>query len=257
MASKQEHPTDNAAEPSAAETDESTAPDTATADAAANSAEAAEAADTVDTAGTDDASISDGLDTVIDLTGKATHYGADTESQAGADSAEAGITQEESDALAFADPAAMQAQLTDAEEKAASYWEQLLRLKADLDNERKRHQKQMDGARKYAVESIVNELLPVKDSLEMGLQAAQGDDADLVKIVEGSELTLKMFGQVFEKNNIVEINPLDQKFNPEFHQAMQQQAVEGKEPNTVIGVLQKGYTLNDRLIRPALVMVAK
>lgn len=153
--------------------------------------------------------------------------------------------------------AVLRAQLTESEAKVANQSDQLLRLQAEMENQRKRAQNDVTKAHKFALEKIALDLLPVKDSLEMGLLAATGEDADPVKIVEGSELTLKMLGQALEKYNIVEINPVDEKFDPEFHQAMSMQPVEGKEPNTVASVMQKGYTLNDRLIRPALVMVAK
>lgn len=151
----------------------------------------------------------------------------------------------------------LQTQLAAAEEKAAKHWDQLLRLQADMENQRKRAQNDISKAHKFALENFANELLPVKDSLEAGLQAATAEDAEASKIIEGSELTLKLLSQALEKHNIVEINPVDEKFDPEFHQAMSMQEVEGKEPNTVASVMQKGYTLNDRLIRPALVMVAK
>ncbi len=151
----------------------------------------------------------------------------------------------------------LQAQLVEAESKAAAHWDQLLRLQAEMENQRKRAQNDVTKARKFALEGIANDILPVKDSLEMGLAAATAEDADPTKIVEGTEMTLKMLAQALEKYNIVEINPIDEKFDPEFHQAMSMQPVEGKEPNTVSSVLQKGYTLNDRLIRPALVMVVK
>lgn len=153
--------------------------------------------------------------------------------------------------------AQLQVQLSAAEAKAADYWDRLLRLQADVENQRKRTQNDLLKARKFALEGIVGDLLPVKDSLEMGLAAAQAEDADLNSIVQGAELTLKMLAQVFEKNNIVEVNPVDEKFDPEFHQAMSMQEIEGKTPNTIASVMQKGYTLNDRLVRPALVMVAK
>ena len=148
-------------------------------------------------------------------------------------------------------------QLAEAEAKAADNWDRLLRLQADMENQRKRAQNDVNKARKFALESIVNDLLPVKDSLEMGLAAAGSDEVDPKSIIEGAELTLKMLAQVFEKNNIIEVNPVDEKFDPEFHQAMSMQEVEGKAPNTVTGVMQKGYTLNERLVRPALVMVSK
>ncbi len=151
----------------------------------------------------------------------------------------------------------LRTQLEQAESKASTHWDQLLRLQAEMENQRKRAQNDVNKAHKFALENFTNDILPVKDSLEMGIQAATGEDAEPEKIIEGSELTLKMLTQALEKYNIVEINPIDEKFDPEFHQAMSMQPVEGKEPNTVSSVLQKGYTLNDRLIRPALVMVVK
>jgi molecular chaperone GrpE len=151
----------------------------------------------------------------------------------------------------------LQVQLAEAEAKAADHWDRLLRLQAEMENQRKRAQNDVAKARKFALEGIVGDLLPVKDSLEMGLAAAQAADADPTSIIEGADLTVKMLSQVFEKNNIIEVNPIDEKFNPEFHQAMSMQEVEGVAANTVTGVMQKGYTLNDRLVRPALVMVSK
>ena len=148
-------------------------------------------------------------------------------------------------------------QLTESQSRADENWDRLLRLQAEMENQRKRAQQDVTKARKFALEGIVGDLLPIKDSLEMGLAAAQAEDADPSSIVQGAELTLKMLAQVFEKNNIVEINPVDEKFDPEFHQAMSMQQIEGKAANTVASVMQKGYTLNERLVRPALVMVAK
>jgi len=151
----------------------------------------------------------------------------------------------------------LETQLAAANAKVDDHWARILRMQADLENERKRTQKQVSSAHKFAVEKFAEELLPIKDSLEMGLEAAKADDADLGKIVEGSELTLKLLTQAFEKNQIVEVNPMDEKFDPNVHQAMSMQEAEGKDANTVIGVMQKGYTLNERLIRPALVTVSK
>ncbi|MFT5896022.1 MAG: molecular chaperone GrpE [bacterium] len=151
----------------------------------------------------------------------------------------------------------LQAQLAEVSDKAAEHWDRLLRLQAEMENQRTRAQNDVAKARKFALESIVGDLLPVKDSLELGLAAAHAADADPKAIIEGVDLTVKMLSQVFEKNNILEVNPVDEKFNPEFHQAMSMQEVEGVAANTVTGVMQKGYTLNDRLVRPALVMVAK
>ncbi len=154
-------------------------------------------------------------------------------------------------------PPSVESQLEESEARVATLQDQLLRMQAEMENQRKRAQNDVTKAHKFALEKIALDLLPVKDSLEMGITAATADDAEPAKIVEGSELTLKMLAQALEKYNIVEVNPVDEKFDPEFHQAMSMQPVEGKEPNTVAQVLQKGYTLNERLIRPALVMVAK
>lgn len=151
----------------------------------------------------------------------------------------------------------LQKQLIEAESKSADYWDRLLRLQAEMENQRKRAQNDVTKARKFALEGIVGDLLPVKDSLELGLAAAAAEDADPKSLIEGAELTLKMLAQVLEKNNVLEVNPIDEKFDPEFHQAMSMQEVEGKAANIVTGVMQKGYTLNERLVRPALVMVSK
>lgn len=147
--------------------------------------------------------------------------------------------------------------LAASETLAAEHWDRLMRLQAEMENQRKRAQRDVTNARKFALEGIAGDLLPVRDSLELGLQAASADGASLESLREGSELTLKMLAQVLEKHAIAEINPEGEKFDPEFHQAMSAQSVEGVAPNTVVTVMQKGYTLNERLIRPALVMVSK
>jgi molecular chaperone GrpE len=128
-----------------------------------------------------------------------------------------------------------------------------LRAKAETENMRKRAQTDVAAAHKYAVENFATELLAVKDSLEPRL-ATENAAADSLK--SGVELTLKQLKAAFDKFNLAEENPVSQKFDPHRHQAISM--VEGDaEPNTVISVLQKGYKLNDRVIRPALVTVAK
>ncbi|MCW9013640.1 MAG: nucleotide exchange factor GrpE [Gammaproteobacteria bacterium] len=143
-----------------------------------------------------------------------------------------------------------------AEQKAADHLDQLLRTKADMENLRRRTQKDLENAHKFALEKFVTELLSVKDSLEMGLNAA-AQQSTVEKLIEGTEMTLNMLNSVFEKFNVEELNPLEQKFNPEHHQAMSMQESAEHEPNTVIAVMQKGYLLNDRLVRPAMVMVSR
>jgi len=154
------------------------------------------------------------------------------------------------------DPQALQALLEDARNKADSHWDQCLRLQADIDNLRKRNERDLANAHKFALEKFAVDLLPVKDSLEMGLAAA-GENADIARLKEGGELTLKMLASAMDKYNIKEINPLNEIFNPEYHEAMSMQEREDVAPNTVVTVVQKGYLLNERLIRPAMVMVSK
>ena len=143
-----------------------------------------------------------------------------------------------------------------AEQKAADNMDQLLRTRADMENLRRRMQKDLENAHKFAIEKFVTELLSVKDSLEMGLDAA-AHEATLEKVQEGTELTLNMLKQVFDKFNVVELHPQDEKFNPDHHQAMSMQESAEHDPNTVMAVMQKGYLLNERLVRPAMVMVSK
>jgi len=144
-----------------------------------------------------------------------------------------------------------------AEKKAAENWDHLLRTKAEMDNIRRRTQKDLENAHKFALEKFITELLSVKDSLEMGVSAATLEAATVDSLREGSEMTLSMLAGVFDKFNVVELNPEGEKFNPEHHQAMSMQPSAEHEPNTVIAVMQKGYLLNDRLVRPAMVMVSK
>ncbi len=151
----------------------------------------------------------------------------------------------------------LEKQLKEARETAESHWEAVLRGRAELENLRKRSERELENAHKYGLERIITELLPVKDSLELGLAAGEGDDVKLAKLREGVELTLKMLTAALEKFGVSEINPEGEVFNPEYHQAMTVQEAEGKAPNSVISVIQKGYLLNDRLVRPALVIVAK
>ena len=153
--------------------------------------------------------------------------------------------------------------LEDARAKADEHWNQLLRANAELENTRKRARLDVENAHKFALEKFVLELLPVKDSLEMGLAAASNgaDESEgketASQLLEGTELTLKMLTAALEKFGVVEINPVGESFNPDTHQAMSMQESEEHAPNTVMMVMQKGYQLNERLIRPAMVVVSK
>ncbi|MBK1691490.1 nucleotide exchange factor GrpE [Ectothiorhodospira mobilis] len=153
-------------------------------------------------------------------------------------------------------PATLLKQLEEAQNEAREHWDKLVRAQAELENLRKRMKKDVEHAHKYALEKFANELLPVRDSLEMGVDAAQGE-TDVEKIREGTELTLKMLTQVMEKQGIQEVMPEGERFDPERHQAMSMQENAELEPNTVMTVLQKGYLLNDRLLRPAMVIVSR
>jgi molecular chaperone GrpE len=144
-------------------------------------------------------------------------------------------------------------QLRKAEAEAAEHREAFLRAKAEGDNIRKRAQVEVTNAHKFAVENFASGLLAVKDSLEAALIA---ENASVESMKSGVELTLKQLVAVFERFNLAEINPQGQKFDPHRHQAIGTLEAEA-EPNTVVKVLQKGYLLHDRVIRPALVMVSK
>jgi len=148
-------------------------------------------------------------------------------------------------------------ELAEAKQKAHDNWDKAVRMQAEMENLKKRTQKDLEDAHKFALTGFAKELLSVLDSLVLGLQAATGDSEDVQKFRVGSEMTIKQFESAFAKFNIVAIDPIGQPFNPEQHQAMIMQEVEGAEPNTVVNVFQKGYMLNGRLLRPAMVVVAK
>ena len=150
----------------------------------------------------------------------------------------------------------LQQELEEARAKSQDNWNKLLRAQAELENHRKRSKRDIENAHKYAIDKFVTELLPVKDSIELGLNHT-GEQADARKLHEGMALTLKMLSQVMEKFNIEEISPLGQPFDPERHQAMTVQENAELASNSVISVMQKGYALNGRLLRPAMVIVSK
>ena len=131
-----------------------------------------------------------------------------------------------------------------------------LRAQAEMENLRKRTTRDIENAHKFALEKFVNELLPIIDSLELGLSAAEKAE-NVDDLLEGMNLTLKMFSSALDKFGVKTIDPQGEKFNPEQHEAVSMQEIEGSEPNTVVSVMQKGYELNGRLVRPAMVMVAK
>ena len=148
----------------------------------------------------------------------------------------------------------IEAQLEDAQAKATENWDHYMRAKAEMDNLRRRTVKDVENAHKYGIEKFVSELLPVIDGMGMGLAT---EDASAESLREGMELTLNMLEKMMEKLGIEEIDPMGEKFDAEKHQAMSMQPNAEVEPNTIIAVMQKGYSLNERLIRPAMVMVSK
>jgi len=131
------------------------------------------------------------------------------------------------------------------------------RAQAEILNQRRRAEQEVDKARKFALERFTNELLPVVDSLERAIEASTSDDEAVKTLREGVEMTHKMFIDGVAKFNVEVLNPQGEAFNPEHHQAMSMVDAGDAEPNTVVAVMQKGYLLNGRLIRPAMVMVAK
>jgi molecular chaperone GrpE len=151
----------------------------------------------------------------------------------------------------------LERELAEARQKGEENWNQFLRARAELENSRRRAERDVEQAHKFALEKFAGELLGVRDSLEMGIAAAQDPQADLAKVREGSELTLRMLKQAMQKFGIVEIDPQGEKFDPAKHEAIAAQETADQEPNTVLHVVQKGYSLNDRLLRPAMVVVAK
>ncbi|GBF29125.1 protein GrpE [bacterium MnTg03] len=148
-------------------------------------------------------------------------------------------------------------QLLKAQATIKDYWDQIMRLKAEIENNIKRASRDIGNAHKFALRNFAESLLPILDSMEMGQQAAEGEKANLSSIVEGSQLTMTMFVQALEKHGLKQIDPVGESFDPDQHQAISIVEDENAESNTVISVMQKGFSLNDRLVRPAMVVVAK
>ena len=151
----------------------------------------------------------------------------------------------------------LQKQLKQAQKKVEENWDKAVRAVAEMENLKRRSQKDLENAHKYGLEKFAKELLAVIDSLELGIKASSSDNPEVVSLREGGELTIKQFESVFAKFNIEALDPKGQPFNPELHQAMTMQPSESVAPNTVLDVFQKGYVLNGRLIRPAMVVVSQ
>ncbi|EGQ9630259.1 nucleotide exchange factor GrpE [Vibrio cholerae] len=153
--------------------------------------------------------------------------------------------------------AQLEAALLVSEERVKEQQDSVLRARAEVENMRRRSEQEVDKARKFALSRFAEELLPVIDNLERAIQAADGEIEAIKPLLEGVELTHKTFVDTIAKFGLKEINPHGEAFNPEFHQAMSIQESAEHEPNTVMFVMQKGYELNGRVLRPAMVMVSK
>ena len=151
---------------------------------------------------------------------------------------------------------ALMKKLDEAEQKANDYWERMLRMQAETDNLHRRVERDIANAHKYALEKFTLELLPIIDSLELCVGSAVEGNQRAKSIIEGVALTLKMIYAAMEKFGIEQVDPINQPFEPEHYQAISMQYDPEATPGTVINVLQKGYLLNKRLLRPALVIVA-
>ncbi|RUR09886.1 nucleotide exchange factor GrpE [Legionella sp. km772] len=167
------------------------------------------------------------------------------------------VDEEEATEAALDHPnyAELEEKLTLAEQKAHENWEKSVRAVAELDNVRRRMEREVANAHKYGAEKLISALLPIVDSLEQALQLAEkgGDTA----MHEGLELTMKLFVDVLQKFDVTMLDPIGEIFDPQQHEAMAMQPAADVAPNTVIAVFQKGYKLSDRIIRPARVVVAK
>ena len=151
----------------------------------------------------------------------------------------------------------LQQALTEAEERARSHREQYLRAVAELDNVRKRAQRDIEAANRYGLEKFAAELLPVRDSLELAVQSAEQAQVDARSLKQGQEATLQLLAKALERLGLTPIHPVGEAFDPTRHEAMMAQDSATAKPGTVLQVVQTGYELNGRVVRPARVIVAK
>lgn len=148
--------------------------------------------------------------------------------------------------------------LDETEQKANEYWERILRMDADSKNMQRRIERDVENAHKYGLEKFVSEMIPIVDSLELAQSSVpEGLAENAASFVEGVNLTHKMLMTALEKFGVKQVNPVSQPFNPELEQAISMQLDQSVKPGTVLTVLQKGFTLNNRLLRAALVVVSK
>jgi len=148
-------------------------------------------------------------------------------------------------------------QLETAQQSAKDNWDKVLRAQAEMENLKRRNAKDLENAHKFALDGFVKALLEVKDSLTMGLKTAKDDNASVDSITEGLEMTDKVFLSTMEKFGVELLDPTGEAFNPEFHEAVTMIPMPDKESNSVLEVVQHGFTLNGRLVRPAMVVVVQ
>lgn len=151
----------------------------------------------------------------------------------------------------------LQAQLEAAQQSAKDNWDKVLRAQAEMENLKRRNAKDLENAHKFALDGFVKALLEVKDSLTMGLKTANDEKATIDHIIEGLEMTDKVFLSTMEKFGVEAVNPEGEVFNPELHEAVTMVPMPDKESNSVLEVVQLGFTLNGRLVRPAMVVVVQ
>ena len=156
-----------------------------------------------------------------------------------------------------AEIAMLYAELEAAKQTIADQKDGVVRAAADVDNIRRRAAQDVEKAHKFALEKFANELLPVIDNLERAIEFSDKENETLKPLLEGIDMTVKSFNDAVAKFGVEIVNPQGEQFNPDFHQAMSIQPSNDVTPNTVLAVMQKGYTLNGRLLRPAMVMVSK
>ena len=156
-----------------------------------------------------------------------------------------------------AEIAALKAQLVEAEAKATAARDAQLRAAAEAENTRRRLERDADSTRKYASEKLLGDLLAITDSLELGIKASESPEAQVKALAEGMQLTYRQLMAFMEKNGVRAVDPVGEAFNPDAHQAMTMVESADIAPNHVMAVMQKGYKLHERLLRPAMVVVAK
>ena len=151
----------------------------------------------------------------------------------------------------------LETQLEAAQQSAKDNWDKVLRAQAEMENLKRRNAKDLENAHKFALDGFVKALLEVKDSLTMGLKTAQDENASVASITEGLVMTDKIFLSTLEKFGVELLDPAGEAFNPEFHEAVTMVPMPDKDSNSVLEVVQAGFTLNGRLVRPAMVVVVQ